>query len=1093
MRTSVLALFLLALVSVVPVAYGQDHVYLDADQSEIKVIDRDKLELHYYGNVKFKYKGADLQCDTAVWYESSEIIEFWSNVVYSDSIHSLKAHYLKYLQAENRFIATGDCELIQRDERVKIRGERVAFDRETEELLVTDSPYLAVDYDDPIAMIEIRSDTLHYVSQTRYGKAIDNVEIVKGSMLATCNMCEFFPDSNLILLEGNPHARQRQNELEGDTMQILLKERLLDQIVVLGDGLALYRKPVGADDTLFTESTVEAKKITFFLKDEVMETIISAGNSYSWYTPAPEDTVAEGKNEASGDSILLYFGADGLQAVEIRNSCVGKFFSQMEVDSLGSTVYRDTVLYEASRLDYNTKDRIIHLIHGANIKHQAVTLDADTIKYSTVTKDLRAYAALKIDEDDEGNVDSILIPVVLRDGPEEMTGDRLVYNLESKRGKVRELDTEMEQAYYHGEVARKIDEDVLLVENGRYTTCDLSVPHFHFGSSNMKLIEGDRVIARPIVLYIEGLPVFYAPYFVFSIKKGRHSGFLPFRYGSYQSGQRKFENVGYYWAISDYWDLETSFDVIEDYGVKLNGQARYAKRYVMNGWVRGSYNRGSATTFSGRTISNRWSMSANHSHTLSPTASISGSGSFVSDRSYATETSSDINERLNRNLRSQLNFSKRWEGSSLTAVVQSTKDLDQESSTLTLPQVSYRLNSRRLFNPPEKSDISEQHWYHNIRLTYSTDARSFQSKRKSSDGFNWTKHARATHQSSISSPQNLLRYITVNPLVNYTENWFVVFPTDLATEDSLRTDRLLRSWTSSMSLSANMNLYGYFFPPIPGLVGIRHTLTPRASFSYTPKSDLNTDEAHFVGASTASVQSKAMSFSLTQIFQMKYRSGEEERKLDLFNLSSSASYNFEAESRKWSNLSTSLRTTSIPRLSVQVSAVHDLYNPVTLYFDPIHAKLKNISVSTSFSMAGRAGMPSPADLGDQVTGIGVPSLRRGWSVNVGHRYTENRNLLSDNKTITHWITTSARFDLTEHWNVNIDQNYDIRRKIIVSRSINVYRDLHCWEFMFSWVPNGSLKGYYFKINVKQIPEIEFKTEDSPTGRSFFDQISQTTF
>lgn len=1072
----------------------KDELLLNADHSEIRITGEDEFELRYYDNVKFDYKGGNLLCDTAVYHQSRGVLEFWGNVRYADSMHHLSSTYLKYLEDENRFHATGDCEILVRDERVKITGEKIDYDRNSEELTATGSPHLMVDYDDPAAMIGISSDTLHYVSPIRQGRAIDNVVITKSSMRATCDLCEFFPDSNRIVLYGDPRAQQRNNELDGDTMTISLKNRLLDQLFVSGNGCALYRSPVGVIDTVFTESRIEAKSIRFYFESEVLKKIVSAGNSYSWYLPAPEDTLAEGMNEVSGDSILLFFEKSGLDHVEVNNSCVGKFFSQRELDSLGNISYLDTVKYESANLNYATGDRIIRLSGASEVRNKTITLNADTIIYNTVSKDLRAYSALyvneiddteEIGEDEKVVLDTVFVPVVLRDGTDEMTGDRLAYNLETKRGKVRETDTELENAYYHGETVRKMEEDVLLVDKGRYTTCDLDVPHYHFGSSNMKLISGDRVIARPIILYIEQIPVFYAPFFVFSIKKGRHSGFLPFHIGTWERGGRYVRNLGYYWAASEYWDMDAAMSLEERIGVKFDGTVNYAKRYVMRGSVRGSYARDSRTSYSGRTISHRWSLTANHSHTLSPTASISGSGTFVSDKSYTTEISNDIDERRNRNLRSQISFSKRWERTSLSAVVQSTKNLDDESSSLTAPSLRFSLGSRTLFPQPEGSEKSDQRWYQSIRLSYSSDFRNYQSKSKSGDDFSRRKYARGTHRTSLSAPQNLFRYITMNPSVNFTENWFMIFPTDISDEQELKSDKFLRSWTSSMSMSARTTLYGYFFPPIPGLIGIRHSMSPSLSYSYRPKSVLNADEAGYVGASSSRTESKSMSVSLSNLFQMKYKSGETEKKLDLFNLSTSTSYDFTREERKWSKLSTSLRTTSIPRLSIQLQATHDLYNPVTLDFDPFRARLTNISVSSGFSMHGRRGASSPDDLDGRNVERPGSSLKMPWSANFGHRYTESRNLITGAKSITHWITSSASFDLTRNWHVDISQNYDIRRKLIVSRSINIVRDLHCWEARFSWIPNGSLKGYYFKLFVKQIPDIKFEKSKSPLRGTLF--------
>ena len=33
-------------------------------------------------------------------------------------------------------------------------------------------------------------------------------------------------------------------------------------------------------------------------------------------------------------------------------------------------------------------------------------------------------------------------------------------------------------------------------------------------------------------------------------------------------------------------------------------------------------------------------------------------------------------------------------------------------------------------------------------------------------------------------------------------------------------------------------------------------------------------------------------------------------------------------------------------------------------------------------------------------------------------------------------------------------------------NLSVYRDLHCWEMRFNWIPIGSYKSWNFTINVK---------------------------
>jgi lipopolysaccharide assembly outer membrane protein LptD (OstA) len=63
----------------------------------------------------------------------------------------------------------------------------------------------------------------------------------------------------------------------------------------------------------------------------------------------------------------------------------------------------------------------------------------------------------------------------------------------------------------------------------------------------MKLIPGDRVIARPVVMYVEGVPVFYLPFAFFLTRSGRQSGLIMPRYGRDNFRGFFLAQGGYYW------------------------------------------------------------------------------------------------------------------------------------------------------------------------------------------------------------------------------------------------------------------------------------------------------------------------------------------------------------------------------------------------------------------------------------------------------------------------------------------------------------------------------------------------------------------
>ena len=57
-------------------------------------------------------------------------------------------------------------------------------------------------------------------------------------------------------------------------------------------------------------------------------------------------------------------------------------------------------------------------------------------------------------------------------------------------------------------------------------------------------------------------------------------------------------------------------------------------------------------------------------------------------------------------------------------------------------------------------------------------------------------------------------------------------------------------------------------------------------------------------------------------------------------------------------------------------------------------------------------------------------------------------------------------NITPKWKVNLTSGYDFESNKLSYTSMSVYRDLHCWEMRFNWIPIGYLKSWNFYIKVK---------------------------
>jgi len=256
--------------------------------------------------------------------------------------------------------------------------------------------------------------------------------------------------------------------------------------------------------------------------------------------------------------------------------------------------------YQSKDAQLNSSRHELRLSGKAAVSRVQTTLVADTIVYNDSLKVMRATAPL---------ADTIF----LRD-PSQGTADllaqgRLEYDLRRHFGLVNRLSTSSAQNgqtwYIYGHAAAvKGDttgqgKSISYAEDASITSCDLPDPHYHFQSSEVKIISKTLLVARPAVLYVADIPVLWLPFIFQDMRSGRRSGIIPPRFSitdivrTTPDYVRSVDNLGYYFNINDYMDALVSFDwrsgtstQAGDLGYsKFNGEYRYRwlNRFVSGG------------------------------------------------------------------------------------------------------------------------------------------------------------------------------------------------------------------------------------------------------------------------------------------------------------------------------------------------------------------------------------------------------------------------------------------------------------------------------------------------------------------------------
>ena len=91
-----------------------------------------------------------------------------------------------------------------------------------------------------------------------------------------------------------------------------------------------------------------------------------------------------------------------------------------------------------------------------------------------------------------------------------------------------------------------------------------------------------------------------------------------------------------------------------------------------------------------------------------------------------------------------------------------------------------------------------------------------------------------------------------------------------------------------------------------------------------------------------------------------------------------------------------------------------------------------------------------------------------WTISLDYKIDYRRSITSalDTFYLTQSVGVRGDFSITKNWKIAYITNYDFSRKEFSFTSIEVARDLHCWEIGFNWIPFGIMQSYNIHINVK---------------------------
>lgn len=609
---------------------------------------------------------------------------------------------------------------------------------------------------------------------------------------------------------------------------------------------------------------------------------------------------------------------------------------------------------------YDAKSKVARLYGNSNVKYQNMDLSSDRIQMSLDSSLVRATGTA----DSTGAISGT--PVFTM-GQDKYESDTMAFNFKTKKGFIYNVYTEQEDGYLSSQHSKRDSSGVLYLEHGRYTTCDQPHPDFYIALSRAKVRPGKDVVFGPAYLVVADVPLPLAiPYGFFPFTKSYSSGFIMPSYGDESSRGFYLRDGGYYFAMSDKWDLKLLGEIYTKGSWGLSVASNYRKRYRYNGSFFFSYQNTKNGDKGMPDYTEQTSFKLQWSHRQDPKSnpfsSLSASVNFASTSYERNNLNSMYNpQSYTQSLRtSSVNWSTSF--SSLGMTISGSANLSQNmiDSTVSLTLPDLNISVSRFYPFKRKHMAGKERWYEKISMSYTGQfSNSIDTKEDKLFKSNLIKDWRNAFQHNIPINANftLFNYININPSFNFTDRMYSnkvmkSWDEQAQTERADTTYGFYNVYNWSMSIGASTKMYGFWVPSkkIFGdkIQAIRHVLTPQVTFSYAPDcgsryydtyqktdADGNVSLVEYSpfenGLFNVPSRGKtgSVTFDLSNNIEMKVKSDKDStgyKKLSIIDeLGFNMGYNMAAKEKPWSDLTVRLRLKWWKNYTFNLNAVFATY------------------------------------------------------------------------------------------------------------------------------------------------------------------------
>ena len=515
---------------------------------------------------------------------------------------------------------------------------------------------------------------------------------------------------------------------------------------------------------------------------------------------------------------------------------------------------------------YHSNDSMIMLkngnafLHGkGEMKYESMTLTSEFIKMNMDSSLIYAHGVY-----DSLNYEWIGKPV-FKDGKDEYETNEITYNIKTQKGYIRHVVTENGEGYIIADKTKKLPDNEMLMAGGQYTTCDNhDHPHFYLKMTKAKVKPGDYIAAGPSYMVVGDVPLPIAlPFGFFPFTNKYSSGLIMPQFGDDYTRGMYLSGLGYYFALSDYVDLELTGDIYTRGTWAIRAKSRYVWRYRFSGNLSINYRndvtgeRGMPDYSAKKNFSIAWTHTQDAK--FNPYCTFSASVNFATSGYNRSNINSYYNSDLySENTKSsQINYTQRFPDAPWTISLSAnlTQRTSDSTISMTAPQLTVNMSSQYPFKLWRQATLKrkgkvagKEKWYEKIKMSYSLNGKIAINSVKEKDFLktnflrDWTTGL--SHSLPINASFTVFKYLNITPSINIRDRMYFS-RVDRHWNDETNalemdtTTGFYNVFDFDLGVSMSTKLYGFYTPlkklfPHSKVEKFRHVFTPTISFSYHP-------------------------------------------------------------------------------------------------------------------------------------------------------------------------------------------------------------------------------------------------------------------